>query len=101
MKHWSLEAPLKQVPIVYYQNLRRILLGSLLQHRKGTQVYAEYNMWLNSRGWRLQHYPLPESVVDPEILRLAMALRIRERWGARHRSRPRNAVYPRDRIVNG
>ena len=58
----SSEAPLKHVLIAYYQNLRRIppnsqaCLASLLQQRKSIQVYAEYNMWLNSKGWGLRHY---------------------------------------------
>ncbi|KAF3037409.1 hypothetical protein E8E11_004627 [Didymella keratinophila] len=56
MEPRSSETPLKQVLIAYYQNLRRLppnsqaCLASLLQQRKGIQVYAEYNMWLNSRG---------------------------------------------------
>jgi hypothetical protein len=107
MEQPSSEAPLKHVLIAYYQNLRRLppdsqsYLSALLRQRKGTQFYTEYNMWLNSQGWGLQNYSLPESVLDLEILSLAMAIQIRERWGTRHKTRPRNAVYFRSRIVDG
>lgn len=103
----SSEAPLKHVLIAYYQNLRRIppdsqsRLSSLLQQRHGTQVYAECNMWLNSQGWGLQHCTLPSDILDLEIISLAMVMEIKKRWGTRNKTRPRNAVYFRDRKVNG
>lgn len=107
MESPSSEAPLKQVLNAYYQNLRRLppnsqsCLSSLLQQRKGIQVYAEYNIWLSGRGWELQLYSLPKSVLDLEILSLAMAIEIKERWGTRHKTRPMNAVYIRNRKVCG
>lgn len=79
-------SPLNEVDFYYNEHNRRIThqtlprLNSLLQKPAGMRTLALYNTWLSCSGWELHDFPVPDPGQDSEVLSLAMAVEIDERW---------------------
>lgn len=84
--------PIREVEFYYYEHNRRLTstyaarLNHLLRTPAGMRVFSLYNTWLNSSGWDLHNFSVPPPGPELEILSLAMAVEIDNRWAARKES---------------
>ena len=82
--------PIDKANFYYHEHNRRLepthvsRLNNLLQTPAGMRIFSLYSTWLDCSGWELHDFPVPPPGRELEVLSLAMAVEIYDRWAARN-----------------